>query len=154
MPEKPPYPPPRYYRHLSALLPLSPPLLLSLPCPLPLQILLIGLAHSPYCSYLHPCVLPTPQILPIGLLPPPPAPILAPAHLSPLQILLIGLAPSPYCSYPRPCAPLAPTDPADRPTPPPIAPILNPVLIACIDYGESPSYGILRGVGEGTVCRL
>gem|GEM_PF-5791526 len=93
MPEKPPYPPPRYYRHLSALLPLSPPLLLSLPCPLPLQILLIGLAHSPYCSYLHPCVLPTPQILPIGLLPPPPAPILAPAHLSPLQILPIGLLP-------------------------------------------------------------
>jgi len=27
---------------------------------LTLQIQLIGLAHSPYCSYLHPCVLPDP----------------------------------------------------------------------------------------------
>ncbi|WP_297192593.1 hypothetical protein [uncultured Porphyromonas sp.] len=38
--------------------------------------------------------------------------------------------------------------------PPPIAPILDPELIACIDHGDSSSYGILGWVGEGTVYPL
>ena len=78
-----------------------------------------------------------------------------------------------------PTLPPDPTDPTDRPSsltllplstlpctpptlqilqiglaPPPPAPILDPVLIACIDHGESSSYGILRGVGEDTVYPL
>ena len=40
------------------------------------------------------------------------------------------------------------------PPPSPPAHILDPVLIACIDHGDSSSYGILRGVGEDTVCPL
>ena len=68
------------------------------------------------------------KVLPLP--PRPPAPILDPPTVPPLLP--------------------DPTDPTDRPS----SLTLLSVLISCIDHGDSPSYGILREVGEGTVCLL